>query len=251
MKKSLAISCAVMLAAAATMTAIYVKETNDKQQQKELQLAQADTEKQELSIQQTAEADVDEEVAAADSVVKPEVTLETTSEQESEEEEQAEKADEEQPEEAVETAAEAGGNIVLHFGDGSTINWPLQGTVLMNYSMDQTVYFQTLDQYKYNPAVLIGCDVNSRVNSAADGVVTDISTNEVTGLTVTMDIGDGYNLIYGQLKQIPYEVGTMVTQGSLVGFVAEPTKYYSEEGCNLYFAMEKDGVPIDPASYFE
>ncbi len=29
------------------------------------------------------------------------------------------------------------------------------GAVIMSYSMDKTVYFQTLDQYKYNPAVII------------------------------------------------------------------------------------------------
>ena len=31
----------------------------------------------------------------------------------------------------------------------------VSGTVLMNYSMDKTVYFATLDQYKYNPALVI------------------------------------------------------------------------------------------------
>ena len=29
----------------------------------------------------------------------------------------------------------------------------------------------------------------------------------------------------------------------------QPTKYYSTEGTNLYFAMKKDGEPIDPIEY--
>lgn len=40
---------------------------------------------------------------------------------------------------------------VLHFAATDTIGWPLEGDVILNYSMDRSVYFATLDQYKYNP----------------------------------------------------------------------------------------------------
>ena len=53
-----------------------------------------------------------------------------------------------------------------------------------------------------------------------------------------MDLGDGYSAIYGQLKEVPYEVGDIVGKGKLVGYIAEPTKYYSVEGSNLYFALQ-------------
>ena len=43
------------------------------------------------------------------------------------------------------------------------ILWPMEGNVILDYSMDSTVYFATLDQYKYNPAVIIAGDVNSKV----------------------------------------------------------------------------------------
>ena len=139
----------------------------------------------------------------------------------------------------------------LHFAAEDGLNWPLQGNVVLNYSMDQTVYFATLDQYKYNPAVIIAGEVNDRVSAAAEGKITDISNSAVTGCTVTMDLGDGYSAIYGQLKEVPYEVGDIVSKGKLVGYIAEPTKYYSVEGSNLYFALQKDGEPVDPVSFFE
>ena len=46
--------------------------------------------------------------------------------------------------------------------------WPAaeEGKAIMNYSMDQTVYFKSLDQYRYNPAVIIGAKVNDKVTSA-------------------------------------------------------------------------------------
>ena len=150
-----------------------------------------------------------------------------------------------------ETKAAAATTKTLHFAEEDGLNWPLQGNVVLNYSMDQTVYFATLDQYKYNPAVIIAGEVNDRVSAAAEGKVTDISNSAVTGCTVTMDLGDGYSAIYGQLKEVPYEVGDIVGKGKLVGYIAEPTKYYSVEGSNLYFALQKDGEPVDPVSFFE
>ena len=45
----------------------------------------------------------------------------------------------------------AGTAMNLNFGEDSQLLWPVDGNVLMSYSMDKTVYFSTLDQYRYNP----------------------------------------------------------------------------------------------------
>ena len=66
-----------------------------------------------------------------------------------------------------------------------------------------------------------------------------------------MDLGDGYTAIYGQLKEVPYEPGAYLEAGNTIGFVNEPTKYYALEGSNLYFALEKDGAPVDPVEFFQ
>ena len=39
--------------------------------------------------------------------------------------------------------------------------------------------------------------------------------------------------------------------GDLLGYVSEPTKYYSEEGSNLYFKMTHQDEAVDPVLYFE
>ena len=44
-------------------------------------------------------------------------------------------------------------------------------------------------------------------------------------------------------------VGDTVKKGTTIGYIGTPTKYYSKEGSNLYFAMKKDGKPIDPIVY--
>lgn len=139
----------------------------------------------------------------------------------------------------------------LHFSAESVLGWPLQGDVILNYSMDQTVFFPTLEQYKYNPAIIIAGKVNDPVKAAATGKITDISANEETGMTVTMDLGDGYSAVYGQLKEVLYKEGAIVEAGNAIGYIAEPTKYYSVEGSNLYFALKKDDEPADPMQFME
>ena len=147
------------------------------------------------------------------------------------------------------TQASASNSVAVSFKEGDSLNWPVEGSILLDYSMDSTTYFATLDQYKYNPALLIQSDVGTDVCAAASGIVESITETDETGITVTMDIGGGYQLVYGQLSGVNYGTGAYIEKGSLVGTVASPTKYYTVEGSNLYFEMLHDGVPADPVEY--
>ena len=46
-------------------------------------------------------------------------------------------------------------------------------------------------------------------------------------------------------------MGDYVEAGHVLGYLAEPTKYFAVEGCNLYFELLKDGLPVDPVEYFQ
>ena len=81
--------------------------------------------------------------------------------------------------------------------------------------------------------------------------MTSITQDAQTGLTVTMDLGDGYEAIYGQLKDITVAEGDRILEGEFIGNLGEPTKYYSVEGCNLYFQLLKDGTPVNPLEYLD
>ncbi|HAT88201.1 MAG TPA: peptidase [Roseburia sp.] len=151
--------------------------------------------------------------------------------------------------ETSQTAQTAGRAQALHFSE--ELLWPMEGNVIINYSMDSTVYFPTLDQYKYNPAVIIAGEVNDKVYAVAKGQIKSIENDEVTGCTVTVDLGDGYEAIYGQLKELNFAKGDYVEAGHVLGYIGEPTKYFTVEGSNLYFELDKDGTPVDPVAYFE
>ena len=137
----------------------------------------------------------------------------------------------------------------INFSEDTLMEWPLHGTILIDYSMDQTTYFPTLDQYKLNPSIVVQAGEGAPVVSAVNGTVFSIEEDAQTGTTVTMELGNGYQAIYGQLTDLNISEGDTVTKGTTIGYVAVPTKYYSKEGSNLYFAMKKDGKPIDPIAY--
>lgn len=150
-------------------------------------------------------------------------------------------------EEAVAQAAPAeAAERELHFDENENLVWPIVGNVLLNYSMDKAVYFPTLQQYKYNPAIVIAAVEGDSVTSAAAGKVTSIYEDSATGTTLVMELGDGYEATYGQLKEVAVAEGDHVEKGAILAKVASPTRQYSVEGCNVYFKLCKDGSPVNP-----
>lgn len=134
----------------------------------------------------------------------------------------------------------------LEFTEESGLVWPTVGEILINYSMDRTVYFPTLAQYKYNPAIVIAAAEGKTIVAAADAQIVEIFTDSEIGNAVRMDLGNGYELVYGQLADVQVSKGAYVSAGDVIGTVGAPTKYYSVEGSNLYVKLSKDGVPINP-----
>lgn len=290
-QKQYAIASLVLFAAIAAMTGVYVSNriTNERQEQelaqKQQELADSgspvDDSMDQFVNPEKLPQEQEEGLTSVTSVIKPEETQEEEKEDSSDTEIQdadnqekdaaadkgqgseknqnkqnqanqtKQQQDSKTEEKQQDTAAHSKAAVALKFSPDSDLNWPLQGDVILNYSMDQTVYFATLDQYKYNPALIIAGKVNDPVNAAATGTITDISANEETGVTVTMDLGDGYSAVYGQLKEVLYKEGATVEAGNAIGYIAEPTKYYSVEGSNLYFELLKDNEPIDPMQYMQ
>ena len=134
----------------------------------------------------------------------------------------------------------------LNFSDDTELLWPVVGNVLINYSMESPVYFATLEQYKCNPSIVIQAKEGQNITAAAKGRVTKIEKTEELGNVVTMDLGSGYEIIYGQLGNIQIKEGDMVEKGDYIADVAATTKYYSIEGDNVYFALKKNGEPVNP-----
>lgn len=137
----------------------------------------------------------------------------------------------------------------INFSEETLMEWPVNGNILVDYSMDQTTYFPTLDQYRLSPAIAVQAVEGAPVMAAVNGKVLSVEQSAMTGTTVTMELGNGYQAIYGQLTDLQVAEGETIKKGTIIGYIGEPTKYYSKEGNNLYFAMKQNGEPIDPILY--
>lgn len=152
-------------------------------------------------------------------------------------------------EETTDVSAIAVNLPTVNFSEDTLMEWPVNGNILLDYSMDQSTYFPTLDQYKLSSAISVGAVEGAPVVAAVNGTVYSVKQDPQTGTTLTMELGNGYQAIYGQLTDLAVSEGETVQKGTIIGYIAQPTKYYSTEGTNLYFAMKKDGEPIDPIAY--
>lgn len=134
----------------------------------------------------------------------------------------------------------------LSFNEESGLLWPIEGDVILKYSMTNTVYFKTLAQYKCNPGIAIAAKEGAEVKAASDCKVTKVSKDDELGTIVTTDIGDKYTVTYGQMANLKVKKGDTLAEGDIIGTVAKPTKYYTEEGTNLYLQVNDGKSTVDP-----
>lgn len=278
--KKIAAAFTLIFTAAATMAGAYAlgnfttKDSSgyvDLSEVDENKTAKNEEETQETEGVQTAQAEestdhefgmdnvmdaTDEYLEESTKTARAETTEETTTDKETKAQTPSEESTAKEEETETDTAEVMSASAVnesvpveLNFQPEDKLIWPVAGEVIMDYSMDSTTYFQTLDQYKYNPALIIGCDVGTNVEAAADGKVLSVENLDETGTTVTVDLGNGYQAVYGQLKDVTCQAGDFCKAGEVLGKVSEPSGYYSIEGSNLFLKLEKDGEPVDPMSF--
>lgn len=157
----------------------------------------------------------------------------------------------EEPAASVGTGAAEVVPLVLNFTDTDKMTWPVMGNVILDYSMDTTIYFPTLAQYQVNPGLVIQAEVSQPVAVPANAKVLAVGANEELGNYIQLDLGNDYVVTCGQLKEIQAVEGEYLEIGQVLGYVAEPTKYYSVEGSNIYFELSHEGTPVDPLDYLE
>lgn len=196
----------------------------EKQQEKTQEKPQADEQKDDAA----AAGPVEEGTAGGQELI-PETVTEQPQEQASEEQPVGRK---------------------LGFSSEQGLIRPVAGEVLIPYSMDHTVYFTTLNHYKYNPATIYQVAEGTQVVACAEAQVAAVFSDREIGQAVTLDLGNGYQVVYGQLQELNVAEGDYVMPGQVIGTVASPTIYYSLEGSNLYFLVEQDGAALDPQSMY-
>ncbi len=139
----------------------------------------------------------------------------------------------------------------LNFSAETGMLWPVTGEALISFSPDHAIYHKTLDSYRTSNYVLLGAEVGEHVTAAADGVVTAIKEELKTGTTVTMKVAADYEIVYGMLSDITVKEGDLVNAGTVFATVAEPTRYYAEDGSGVFVQVLENGEAVNPMLFLQ
>jgi len=127
---------------------------------------------------------------------------------------------------------------------------PVEGTVILKYSMSSLVYSKTLDQYMTHPGIDLEAPSGSSVNAIADGTVTAVYEDDAYGTAIEITHADGLMSKYACLETAALiEEGDTVSQGQQISTIGKTALYESLDPAHLHFEMYKDGQLCNPADY--
>lgn len=133
------------------------------------------------------------------------------------------------------------------FDDSKEMSWPVNGQIVMDYSVETAIFDKTLDQYRTNDSICISAEAGTDVKAAAEGVVENIFEDNENGKSVVINHGNGWMTTYSQLENnLMVEVGQVVGEGDVIGKVGEPTNYSVLLGSHLDFKITKNDQSTDP-----
>ncbi|KIR01942.1 hypothetical protein P261_00756 [Lachnospiraceae bacterium TWA4] len=110
----------------------------------------------------------------------------------------------------------------LKFTKSTKISWPVEGKLVMDYSMDTTIYHPTLNEYKCSKGIAIQSEEGTHVKCPTRGVVTKVGKDEEIGNYVVLNLGNNYRMKIGQLDKITVKKGDTVEENDPIGCTAKP-----------------------------
>jgi len=123
--------------------------------------------------------------------------------------------------------------------------------ILSEFSDELPIKNTTLGCYKCHLGVDLKSEDN-KVYSVLAGTVTDITTDDFEGTTMTIKHDNGFVSVYSSLaSETNVKVGDIVESGTLIGTASDSLDTEIATGAHLHLELLKDEVNVDPASYLD
>ncbi len=128
---------------------------------------------------------------------------------------------------------------------------PVDGKVLMDYSMDTLCYNPTTRDWRTHDGMDFAAAAGTPVLAAAKGTVYTVYEDETMGYTVVIRHQDGYVTTYSSLSdQVKVAAGDTVELGQTIGYAATTALLESAMGDHVHFAVTCNGKAVDPEAFF-
>ncbi len=148
------------------------------------------------------------------------------------------------------------------FAEGDTLAWPVEGQVVVPYTDDTTVHWESpaLKETMRTYGICIASEEGTSIQAPARGTVIDIvdeSKNIDTmkyagnlGKVMMIDLGNGYTVNIGLQGGAVDEalLGQVVEVGQTIGTVGTSVGPYAGMAPSVYMQVTQSGNTVDPTS---
>ncbi|MBQ6946718.1 MAG: M23 family metallopeptidase [Clostridia bacterium] len=129
---------------------------------------------------------------------------------------------------------------------------PVDGTIDVGYSENTPVYSKTLADWRTHSGIDYTVALGTEVKAINDGVVENVSTDNLMGVTVSIKHPDGNVSTYANLeKGVTLKKDQLISQGDIVGKVGKSAIIEIAQEPHLHFEVTVDGKPIDPLTLYD
>ncbi len=129
---------------------------------------------------------------------------------------------------------------------------PVEGEVVKEYSKENLIFSETLQEWTVHTGVDIKADKTTVVKAAEAGTVKSIKNDPRYGLTIVIEHQNGFQTVYANLLTSEFVVeGEKVEKEQSLGTVGNTAAFESAEESHLHFEILKDNIQVDPNIYLK
>ena len=144
-------------------------------------------------------------------------------------------------------AARKNGSTAYQFDPGSGYYWPLPSSCLNVTSFFGPRTHPVTGQYSNHAGTDIGASTGTSIYAAHGGVVITSSYQGTYGECVVVSRGDGVTTLYAHMSKRAVQVGDVVSQGQVLGYVGTTGRV---TGPHLHYEIRINGERVDALKYY-
>lgn len=127
---------------------------------------------------------------------------------------------------------------------------PVNGKIIKNFSKEQLVYSNTMEDYRTHKGIDIGTSLGSPVKATRYGVVEKVFENDEKGVTVIISHQGNIKSLYSNLQDLKFiSVGSSVNQGEIIGGVGNTSLFECSDPPHLHFEIIENNESVDPNKF--
>lgn len=127
---------------------------------------------------------------------------------------------------------------------------PVIGSIGTDYTDDNLIYSETLDEWTAHKGVDIMASEGTQVMAALSGTVQEVYEDPLWGIVVILSHGDNLLTKYAGLSEDGLIAeGVTVNKGDVIGRIGKPAPVEMMMDAHLHFEIIEDGISINPNIY--